>query len=96
MVAWTDVKREAFSVLAGEPVSYESSENATRSFCGRCGTGLWYVNETVLPGLVAIQACTLDAPEAVSPELHVQDAERLVWTRDMDALPKFERYPSTG
>lgn len=96
MVAWTDVKREDFSILAGEPVAYESSEDATRSFCGRCGTGLWYVNERALPGLVAIQTCTLDDPAPVAPSLHVQDAERLGWTRTMDALPTFERYPPAG
>jgi hypothetical protein len=67
--------------------------NAMRHFCPKCGTGLYYVNEDVLPGLVDIQTCTLDNPESLTPQLHVQTAEQLEWTLDIESLPKFERYP---
>ncbi|WP_129793739.1 GFA family protein [Sphingosinicella sp. CPCC 101087] len=92
MVAWAAVKREDFKVT-GEPQTYRSSEHATRAFCGRCGTGLYYVNEAVLPGLVDVQTATLDDPEALAPQLHVQVAERIGWVTSLHALPEFERYP---
>jgi hypothetical protein len=92
VVGWAAVKRDQLEVQ-GEPTEYQSSANATRSFCGRCGTGLFYVNEEVLPGLVDIQIATLDDPEKLPPQLHVQCAERVGWMESAEALPKFERYP---
>lgn len=92
MVGWAAVRHEQLEVT-GEPATYRSSEHAARSFCGRCGTGLFYVNEEVLPGLVDIQIATLDDPEALPPQLHVQYADRVGWMDTADALPKFERYP---
>jgi hypothetical protein len=70
-----------------------SSTHAARYFCARCGTGLYYVNEEALPGLVDIQTCTLDNPEALTPRLQVQAAEQLGWTLEMANLPKFDRFP---
>ncbi len=92
VVGWAAFKAADLAVT-GSPASYASSEHAVRQFCGTCGTGLFYVNEQVLPGLVDIQIATLDDPEALPPQLHVQAAERLSWMKNIDALPAFERYP---
>jgi hypothetical protein len=92
-VSWADFKVADFKV-EGKVSSYNSSANAYRHFCAKCGTGLYYVNEQVLPGLVDIQTATLDDPEVLTPQLHVQAAEQLKWTRGLESLPKFERYPS--
>lgn len=77
----------------GDIKTYMSSTHAVRHFCARCGTGLYYVNEEALPGLVDIQTCTLDNPEALTPHLHVQAAEQLKWTLELENLPKFDRFP---
>lgn len=92
MVAWIAFKAEQVSI-AGEPVTYKSSEHGRRQFCGACGTGLFYVNDAILPGLIDIQSCTLDDPEAAPPEAQIQLAERLGWSRGLDEIPGFERYP---
>jgi hypothetical protein len=92
LVGWAAVNKDALKV-EGEPVTYQSSENATRSFCGRCGTGLFYVNEVVLPGLVDVQTATLDDPDALPVQLHVQVAERIGWMETAHTLPQFERFP---
>lgn len=92
MVGWIAFKAEQVAI-AGEPVTYESSEHGRRQFCGRCGTSLFYINEAVLPGLIDIQSCTLDDPEATPPGAQIQLAERLGWTKTLDDLPGFERYP---
>ncbi|SHJ15062.1 Uncharacterized conserved protein [Roseomonas rosea] len=93
MVGWAMVPAGALKVR-GEPVVYASSEHGRRHFCGRCGTGLFYVNEATLPGMIDIQTGTLDDPEALPPGAQIQVAERLGWMRRLDSLPEFERYPA--
>jgi hypothetical protein len=94
MVGWTAFPSAALKVTQGEPKTYASSENAHRLFCANCGTGLFYYNETMLPGLVDVQCCTFDDPEAIPPQIHVQVADRVGWMKQSDQLPAFERYPS--
>jgi hypothetical protein len=92
VVAWAAVEKDGLRI-DGEPSSYQSSEHATRLFCGRCGTGLFYVNEMALPGLIDIQTATLDDPDALPLQLHVQTAERIGWMETAHELPQFQRYP---
>lgn len=93
-VAWIAFPDSAFAVTAGAPQTFEGTPGAKRAFCGRCGTGLFYTNAQVLPGLVDIQSATLDDPAADAPGAHIQVAERLPYMADLGALPEFERYPS--
>ena len=95
MVAWIAFKSDQVRVTSGAPKIRASSEHGRRYFCPECGTGLFYTNETVLPGVTDIQSATLDHPEAAPPTAHIQYAEHLHlgWTERMDALPKFDRYP---
>ena len=65
-----------------------------RSFCAECGTGLFYRNEAILPGIVDIQAATLDNPNALPPTIQIQTAERLSWVTHMNELREYERFPS--
>ena len=92
VVTWAAVKREQLEI-EGKLATDASSEHGQRQFCPACGTGLFYRNEKVLPGLVDIQAGTLDDPAALEPTIHVQTAERLDYITRLDALPAFERYP---
>lgn len=64
-----------------------------RSFCPACGTGIAYRNAEMLPGIVDIQAATLDDPDALPVQAHIQTAERIGWMATAHALPEFERYP---
>lgn len=93
-VAWTAVRSENFALRQGAPVLYRSSPNAERWFCGACGTGLYYINEIVLPGLVDIQTATMDDPEPFGPQIHVQMADAVSWEAGLAELPKFDRYPA--
>ena len=77
----------------GQPKVYQSSEHGERHFCGNCGTGLFYFNETMLPGIVDIQSATLDNPEDYPPQAHVQMADALPWEDRLATLHNFERYP---
>ena len=92
-VAWYAVKAGQFQLVSGEPKQFEGRPGAERNFCPRCGTGLFYRNEEVLPGLVDIQSATFDDAGAQAPQIQVQCAERLAWVTELDRMPEFERYP---
>lgn len=93
MVAWAAFAEEQFKLVEGEPVTFNSSGSAMRSFCPKCGSGLYYRNAEFLPGIVDIQSATLDDPDALPPGAHIQTAERLGWIENAHSLPAFERFP---
>jgi hypothetical protein len=93
MVSWTAVSSADFRVTQGEAVTFNSSGASMRNFCGKCGTGLWFTNEQMLPGIVDVQTATLDDPDAFPPQAHIQVAERIGWMKDAHGLPEFERFP---
>lgn len=93
MVAWAMFPEAALTLKSGQPKTINSSGTAMRSFCADCGTGLFYRNEAVLPGIVDVQSSTLDDPEALPPRVQIQTAERLGWVRHIQELPEFERFP---
>lgn len=92
-VAWAAFKEAEFGVTKGEATTFNSSGNAMRSFCAKCGTGLYYRNSEFLPGIVDIQLATLDDPDALSPSAQIQTAERIGWMATAHDLPAFERFP---
>ena len=93
MMAWLAVPEDSFRVTAGEATRYESSPGTERFFCGRCGTGLFYRNPDMLPGIIDIQSATLDDGAGMAPEAQIQAAERLDWVGRLAEMPAFERYP---
>lgn len=93
MVVWAMVPAADFAVTEGEARAVNSSGDSFRYFCGQCGTGLYYINETYLPGIVDVQLMTLDAPEAFAPAAQVQTAEQAGWVAHLSDIPAFKRYP---
>lgn len=93
MVGWAMFPEDALTITKGEAREYVSSEHGHRWFCATCGTGLFYRNAQNLPGIVDIQAATLDDPDAIPAVVHVQTAERVGWMKQAHSLPEFERYP---
>ena len=96
MVAWAMFAEGAFTLLQGEPKTVNSSGTAMRSFCPECGTGLFYRNAVILPGLVDVQTATLDDPAALPPGGEIQTAERLAWMQPHAGLPQFPRFPTAA
>ncbi|HEY8616892.1 GFA family protein [Phenylobacterium sp.] len=93
MVAWAMVPADQIKINGATRV-YASSEHGRRHFCEVCGTGLFYTNEEIFPGLVDVQSATLDDPGAIQPTAQIQVAERIGWMASLHELPTFERYPS--
>lgn len=93
MVSWAAFAEEDFALTAGTPRTHNSSGASMRSFCPDCGTGLFFRNADYLPGVVDIQSVTLDDPDELPPQAHIQVADRLGWMKTQDSLPEFDRYP---
>ncbi len=93
MVGWTMYTESACTMTRGTPKIYASSEHGRRYFCADCGTGLFYKNDKVLPGIIDIQSATYDDPAAVPARVHIQIAERISWMEHAHELPTFQRYP---
>jgi len=93
MVGWAMYAEDAVKVTQGEPKIYASSEHGRRHFCANCGTGLFYINTNMLPGIIDVQSGTYDDPDAVPVTVHIQVAERVGWMERAHELPAFERYP---
>ncbi len=93
MVGWTMYPQAAVQVTKGELKIYQSSDQGRRHFCADCGTGLFFVNEAVLPGIIDIQSATYDNPDAVPARAHIQVADRIAWMEQAHELPMFDRFP---
>lgn len=93
MVGWAMFPADAVKTVRGTAKVYASSEHGRRHFCGDCGTGLFYTNASVLPGIIDVQSATFDSPEALTPQAHIQVAERIAWMEHVHQLPAFDRYP---
>lgn len=93
MVGWAMFRAPAFKVTRGSAKVYASSEHGRRYFCAACGTGLYYTNAEMLPGIVDVQIGALDEPDRLAPQCHIQVAERIDWMKRAHELPEFERYP---
>ncbi len=93
MVAWAEFPEGSVRVTKGTPKTINSSGATVRSFCADCGSGLFYRNPEMLPGVVEVQSSTLDDPDAFPPTTQIQVAERLGWMRRAHELPEFHRFP---
>jgi hypothetical protein len=93
MVGWTMYPNDAVKVTKGQPKIYQSSVHGQRHFCADCGTGLFYINDVVLPGIIDIQSATYDNPDAVPAQVQIQLAERISWMDRAHELPTFDRFP---
>jgi hypothetical protein len=96
MVGWTMYPENAVKITTGAPKVYESSRHGRRQFCANCGTGLFYSNAEMLPGLIDVQSATYDEPQAVPARVQIQVAERIDWMESAHELPTFERYPPSA
>lgn len=96
MVGWAMFPSPAVKILTGAPKVYHSSEHGRRHFCASCGTGLFYINAKMLPGITDVQSATLDEPGRLAPNVQIQVADRIAWMEHAHELPVFHRYPPPG
>jgi hypothetical protein len=93
-VTWLGTDAGRFELIgnAGYLRIYRSSPEATRSFCGRCGTPLFFESGN-WPGELHITLGSVDAATAarLQPQGHVHWAAHVPWIGDIhDGLPRHE------
>src|SRR5262245_35867731 len=62
VVAWASFPLARFTILRGEPKTFQSSPPSTRTFCASCGTPLT-ASRVERPDSIGITICSLDHPE---------------------------------
>ena len=94
-VAWFTVPAAEMRYVRGSPAARRSSPKVERAFCAACGTPLSYRNDGYAHE-IDVLACTLDDPEAASPQDHTFASQRLGWMRVDDGLPVYPRSRGEG
>jgi len=88
-VTWVVIERRHFAVLSGADrlIHYASSPGAVRSFCGACGSSLFF-ESTQFAGQVHVVLANIDGAIDRPPEMHVFFSDRADWVRITDDLPR--------
>jgi len=84
-VSWFSVRRSEFRIVSGDPSRFESTAQATRSFCPRCGTQLIFEHRD-FPDEIGITTSSLDDPVSVPPKRHIHVSSKLPWIKLADGL----------
>ena len=86
-VAATAVSKNALEIVADESLEwFASSQSASRGFCRRCGSSLfWYPREG---DYVAVMAGTLDESRGLEPVEHIHVGDKGDYYELSDDLPK--------
>ena len=89
VVTWFAVPRGRFELEAGEADlrRYASSEHGTRSFCGRCGSSLFFESSSH-PDRIDIVLANMEGPIDRPPQVHVYFDDRAPWVVAEDGLPR--------
>jgi hypothetical protein len=79
-VTWVGSAADRFELLSGAAAlrRYESSPEATRSFCGNCGTMLFFESRR-WPGEVHVTLAHLDSPAGLVPQAHAYWSSHVPW-----------------
>jgi len=88
-VTWFAIPRAELRILAGEDrlVRNRSSDHGTRSFCGVCGSSLFF-ETTQHPERIDVVLANMTEPIDREPQLHVHFSDRVPWLSVADSLPR--------
>jgi hypothetical protein len=90
------VNRADFTLVSGEAdiMSFRSSDDVLRTFCGRCGSTLQFVRESRSDSF-SVAIGTLDDDPGIRPSHHIFVGSKAPWYEIADDLPRFdERKPA--
>jgi hypothetical protein len=73
----------------GRLARFSSSPSVTRTFCGRCGSSLFW-EDTRYPKLIEVTLGTLDGDPRHAPDAHIFVASRAPWWDIADDLPRYD------
>jgi hypothetical protein len=88
MPAFAAYPIDRFKLLSGEPTSYRASDQATRQFCVRCGSSLFWRHDRRAE--LDVFLGTLDNPSAMPPPRDQIWAEhRAAWVLELARVPSY-------
>ena len=87
-VAWFVVNIDQYTLLSGQPATFQSSPPVTRSFCAKCGTPLSY-QHTDDRNAIEITTATLDDPQRFPPTREIWHSQRVPWAASSPTIPHF-------
>lgn len=89
-VTWAGFREEQVRILTGENflTRYLTDTGATRSFCKRCGSTLFYEGPR-WPGEIHVALANLEGPIDREPSSHVYVDDRASWWHITDTLPQY-------
>jgi hypothetical protein len=76
-------------------VSFHSSPEVVRTFCGKCGTPLTY-QRTSKTDTIDVTTVTLDAADDFAPTKEIWIEHKLAWERLNDDLQHYPRSSAGG
>ncbi len=88
-------RRDGFEIINGIPTYFDATSVVKRSFCGTCGTPLFYENQDY-PDDIYIHLGSFDQPEELPPDRHVWVSERISWYEIKDNLSQYDQFSSAG
>ena len=87
-VTWVGVAVEQFEILAGETLTwFESSPEARRGFCTRCGSSLLFESQR-WPGEIHVVRAALPGEIDREPSVHAFASTAVGWCHCDDGLPR--------
>ena len=89
-VTWIAVDTGGFAMTEGgdRVIRYKSSDHGTRTFCGTCGSSLFF-ESSLHPEVVDVALPSIDRPVDRMPEFHVHYDSRAEWLQPIDYLPRY-------
>jgi len=89
-VTWAGFRQEQIQIVSGSDclTRYLTDTGAARSFCGRCGSTLFYEGPR-WPGEVHVALANLSDDANLQPAAHVYVDDRAPWWRISDELPQY-------
>jgi len=88
-------RRDDFRLLSGKPTGFETIPGVTRSFCGTCGSPLFYENSDY-PDEIYVGIGSFDRPSELRPDRHVWMTDNVSWHKIGDDLAQYDRFSGSG
>jgi hypothetical protein len=85
-VAWFVVSIDQYTLLCGEPGTFQSSPPVSRSFCAKCGTPLAY-QHTDDRNAIELTTATLDDPQRFPPTREIWHSQKVSWAASNRTIP---------